>query len=784
MTSCRSGRMASDGGRFGEGEQRHLGDRVGRARVGARAARDARRVAEAGVDPGDDVRVRSRGPSRSARTCPGSRRRRARSARTRCRARGGRRGRGGAVVALACARAPGQRGSPTPKLRARPPRARCARRARSGELGEHELDDARRRRGARRGPACRRPCPRGTGVVHAAIGPGAPSTPTRHTRQAPNGARRSSKHSVGTSRPRGARGLERPSSRRRPRPRGRRSSGASSRAPALGGSGRAGGGSAPACRRRGRTGCRARASRAAPPGARGRRRARRANISCARCRPIRHGKHLPQLSCVAELEQVAATSRMSRCRRTRRCCRGRPCSPPRRAASKSNGVSSSDAGRMPPSGPPICTALIARPSTRPPATSSQQLAHRDAERHLDDAGPREALVEADELGAAALAGAERAVGVGAVAGDEPHVAQRLDVVDDRRHAEEPSARPGTAGAPRPCRAAPRGTRAARSPRRTTYEPAPSTIVDVEARTRCRGSSSPSRPAGARGATARLERRRWTRVLRAHVDEARARADRVARERHALEHQRRGRAPSGACRCTSRGRPRRRWRRRSARRLATVARELATCARPGSRRRRGRAARGLDLGEQLAGERMVSARRRPDQSPGSSAPARRAGCAPAARAPRGVSPASTRSTAPGPASIVSPSRTAGELWQKPRQTVSASESAPSALRSPSSTPRPAAQLVDVRAAGRREARGAGADAHVAAPARRAQVVVERRDAVDGRLGQPGLRGDLADVLVGQLAVSAATAASSSTAVGAARHRGGGRAPRDWRTSSAP
>ena len=42
------------------------------------------------------------------------------------------------------------------------------------------------------------------------------------------------------------------------------------------------------------------------------------------------------------------------------------------SGSPSNGVSSSDAGRMPPSGPPICTALIARPSTSPPATSSHR----------------------------------------------------------------------------------------------------------------------------------------------------------------------------------------------------------------------------------------------------------------------------------------------------------------------------------------------------------------------------------------------------------------------------
>ena len=39
------------------------------------------------------------------------------------------------------------------------------------------------------------------GVVQAGSGARAPSTPTRHTRQAPNGAWRSSKHSVGTLAP-------------------------------------------------------------------------------------------------------------------------------------------------------------------------------------------------------------------------------------------------------------------------------------------------------------------------------------------------------------------------------------------------------------------------------------------------------------------------------------------------------------------------------------------------------------------------------------------------------
>ena len=111
---------------------------------------------------------------------------------------------------------------------------------------------------------------------------------------------------------------------------------------------------------------------------------------------------------------------------------------------------------------------------------------------------------------------------------------------------------------------------------------------------------------------------------------------------------------------------------------------------------------------------------------------------------------TRSIAPGPASTVSPTRTAGEEWQKPRQTVSASETSPSALRSPSSSPRPSRSSRDVLVAAGGEAGGAGADPDVAAAPRLQQVVVEGRDAVDGGLGEPGELGGALAVLVGDLA----------------------------------
>ena len=62
-----------------------------------------------------------------------------------------------------------------------------------------------------------------------------------------------------------------------------------------------------------------------------------------------------------------------------------------------------------------------------------------------------------------------------------------------------------------------------------------------------------------------------------------------------------------------------------------------------------------------------------------------------------------------------------------------------------------QRVHVLGAGRGEAGGARADAHVATPARDQQIVVEARDAVDGSLRQARERRGGAAVIVGDLAV---------------------------------
>ncbi len=95
-------------------------------------------------------------------------------------------------------------------------------------------------------------------------------------------------------------------------------------------------------------------------------------------------------------------------------------------------------------------------------------------------------------------------------------------------------------------------------------------------------------------------------------------------------------------------------------------------------------------------------------PAGSAPARRGRSTTRARAAGCGSPASTRSSAPGPASTTSPSRKDGLEWQKPRQTVSFSATAPSAV--PMRHAEPRLELADLLVEARRPARGSGADAH--------------------------------------------------------------------------
>ena len=226
--------------------------------------------------------------------------------------------------------------------------------------------------------------------------------------------------------------------------------------------------------RRARTGSRPRASRAAPRAARGRRAPSASTSSSPRCRPTRHGKHLPQLSCAPKREQVPGErAHVGAVVEGDDRCRGRACSRRRRAARSRTACRAATPGRIPPSGPPIWSAFSVAPVAHPAAEPLADLPQRRPEPHLVGAGPREALVQADELRARRRARAERRVTPRPVQRDERRGAERLDVVDDRRQAA-PAALGRERRARRDgCRAGPRARRAARSPRRRRSEPAPS-----------------------------------------------------------------------------------------------------------------------------------------------------------------------------------------------------------------------------------------------------------------------------------------------------------------------
>ena len=164
------------------------------------------------------------------------------------------------------------------------------------------------------------------------------------------------------------------------------------------------------------------------------------------------------------------------------------------------------------------------------------------------------------------------------------------------------------------------------------------------------------------------------------------ADRVAGERHALQHQRRVALHQVLVDVGAR--------------VALVAvgddelllaraRRARTPTCPGREARAPAAAHGrlLDLRQQASrAPCRSSARRSPDQSPGPGQDRLIENADPLGlgRLPRFAGEDPLRA-APSPASIRSPSRTAGEEWQKPRQTVSASETERSSRRSPSSRP---------------------------------------------------------------------------------------------------
>ena len=519
-----------------------LGDRTGRAGVRARAARHARRFGEARVEPGSDVRLEA-APGRGQREraldlVAGTHAAAARDAELVAE----REVRVAVVVPLLVRR---RRASAGRRRRGARPRrrARCAR-GRLGQLREDELDHVRG------DPPRLRilgldPHPVAAGRRARGDGPAA-STATRQTRQAPNGASRSSQQSVGTQRPAGARGVEHgaPGSTSTATP-----STVSFTEPSSSGK----------CARRLRIGAGmplpwaqrlATSSVSSSSSSSARSTAASASTSSSpRCRPTRQGKHLPQLSCAPKASRCRASARMS-VRSSKPTIDPWPSMQPSAASdSKSNGVSSRAAGQDPAERAADLQRLQRAPVAHAAAEPLADLAQRRAEPHLVRARPREALVQADEL-----RGEARLNTSSPVPRDRRRVRERLDVVDHGRQ-PAPAALRRKAAAPTPCRESPRARRAAPSPRRRRTSPRPRR-PRRRTRSRCRRCRRRGRPRRRRG-----DRRLARPASRAGTRSARRRTRAPPRPRSRRAPRPRARAPGSApaapCRCRSRDRPRRR-----------------------------------------------------------------------------------------------------------------------------------------------------------------------------------------------------------------------------------
>ncbi len=145
------------------------------------------------------------------------------------------------------------------------------------------------------------------------------------------------------------------------------------------------------------------------------------------------------------------TDRRTRRGRTRRCATGTATrstvssstittpeprvGPAARVPSNVSGTSRSAGPTNPPAAPPSSTAWSGRPPATPPASASSSRQRRP-ERDLVDAGHGDLARQAEQLRAGGAVGAGGGVRGPAVQQDRQHVHQGLDVVDQRRAAEQ------------------------------------------------------------------------------------------------------------------------------------------------------------------------------------------------------------------------------------------------------------------------------------------------------------------------------------------------------------
>ena len=189
---------------------------------------------------------------------------------------------------------------------------------------------------------------------------------------------------------------------------------------------------------------------------------------------------------------------------------------------------------QPPAGPPVWTALNGRPSTMPPpmpyTMSRSEVPIGTSTRPVLTTRPASANTFVPLLFSVPMPANQAR----AVADDRRDVGERLDVVDQGRAGRAGPTRPGTAGAGRGVPRPPSidAISAVSSPH--TNAPAPSrTSTSNENWVSMHGRAE---VAVLRGLADRLAQPgNGERVLRAAVDVAGARADRVGRDRHALEH---------------------------------------------------------------------------------------------------------------------------------------------------------------------------------------------------------------------------------------------------------
>ena len=168
---------------------------------------------------------------------------------------------------------------------------------------------------------------------------------------------------------------------------------------------------------------------------------------------------------------------------------GRPRAPRSRPACRP-----ARAGTQPPDGPPTCTALNGRPVRDAAADLLDDLADRDAHRHLDQAAARRSCRPARRPWCPCeRRRAQRGEGLGAVADDPRHAGQRLDVVDERRLARASPACAGYGGRSRgmPRRPSSDWISAVSSPQTNAPAPSRTCSVKLNALPRMR---SPSKPA--------------------------------------------------------------------------------------------------------------------------------------------------------------------------------------------------------------------------------------------------------------------------------------------------